>query len=794
MEGKNILPVVPLCGFVMFPSSSFNFELSRKRSILAAEEAIKTDQKVFIVTQREILEDSPKKEDLYEMGIVSNVKHIIHQGSSSVRVLAEGLYRARMSDFLDDGPFIYADVERCEVIDYENTHEIEALGRKAKDLFECYLRFLSKVPPDLIMKMRNISDIGEISDYISSNIILNTDKKQELLELLDSKERMEKLLSFLANEIKVMEIEEKIAIKLKNNMDKSHQDYVLREQMKVISQELGEEDDLRAEAVEYKSKLERLNLKGEVLKKLSKECDRFSRLPAASSEASISRNYIETCLSLPWNKRTKDKIDLDEAKEILDQEHFGLSEVKDRIIEILAVRKLSKTSKGQIICLEGPPGVGKTSVARSIARTMGRKYQRISLGGIKDESEIRGHRRTYLGALPGRIISSIKQSGVKNPLILLDEVDKMTTGYSGDPYAALLEVLDPEQNSEFFDHYIDLPFDLSEVLFITTANDKSRIPKPLRDRMEIINLYSYTHEEKFNIAKEHLIPKLFKKNGLKPDNFSICDEAINFLIENYIREAGVRELEKKINLLMMKTAVKIVLKKVSSVKIDKKAIIKMLGPEKYKTNEIDKNSQVGVVNGLAWTAVGGETMPIEVTLMKGKGKVQVTGSLGDVMKESAHIAVSYIRSNAGMLGISSDFYEKTDIHIHAPEGAVPKDGPSAGVTMTTALVSALSGIPVKQNLAMTGEITLKGRVLAIGGLKEKTMAAYREGLKTVIIPSENKNDLEKIDKKVKKSLKFVMVNDLSSVFKHSFDVEYTGKRSRIGIRCTKDEVLTTAIC
>ena len=794
--GTEILPLIPVCGFVMFPGANFNFELSRKKSIMAAENAIKNDKKVLIVTQKNLLEENPKTDELYDMGVIAEIKHIIHQqGNSTARILVEGITRGKICDCIDNEDFISAQLEICEDENVESTLENEALVRKAKDLFNEYLNFLPKIPPDLLFKIESMESAGEVSDYIASNVVLSIKKKQVLLEELNPCKRIEIILEVLTAEIKILEIEEKIAIKLKNNLDKNQQDYILREQMKVISQELGEEDNPQTEAEEYKKKIKKLKLEKATSEKLLKECIRFSKVPPSSSEANISRNYIETCVSLPWNKKTRDKIDLAKAKEVLDSEHYGLKEVKERIIEILAVRKLSKAIKGQIICLEGPPGVGKTSIAKSIAKTMGRKYQRISLGGVKDEAEIRGHRRTYLGAMPGRIISAVKQSGVKNPLILLDEIDKMSSGYNGDPLAALLEALDPEQNSTFYDHYIDLPFDLSEVLFITTANDKTKIPKPLFDRMEVINLYSYTHEEKFNIAKSYLIPKLLKKNGLSEKKFYIEDTAIHFLIQKYIREAGVRELERVISSLMMKTAKEIVLNKAKLVRIDTNEIRKMLGPEKYKTNNKYKKSEIGVVNGLAWTAVGGETMPIEVALMKGKGKVQITGSLGDVMKESAQIAVSYIRSNAKKLGIRNDFYDKTDIHIHAPEGAVPKDGPSAGVTMTTALVSALSGMPVKQNLAMTGEITLKGNVLAIGGLKEKTMAAYREGLDTVIVPAENKGDLEKIDDKVKKSLKFIMVNDLDSVFKNSFDLKLKEEKDSIlNLGIPKDEVLTPINC
>lgn len=792
---EELLPVIPLRGFVMFPGIILNFELFREKSIIAAESAMKTNQRVFIVMQKNILDDDPLGDDLNRIGVVAQVKQIIHQQSGAlVRVLAEGLNRAEASEYIFEDKYIKANIKACKTISYKETSKTIALARKAKEMFEQYLDFISRIPPDVIIGARSIGDLGALADYIASNIPFDTKDKQKLLEQLDEKKRIEYLLKILVSEIEIEKIEEKIGSKLREGIDKNQQNYILREQMKVISQELGEDDDPSAEALEYKNKLKKSKAPKEIFDKLSKECDRFAKMPSGSVEADLSRNYLDTCVSLPWNKRTKDNIDLDKAKKVLDSYHYGLKEIKERIIEVLAVRKLSKEIKGQIICLEGPPGVGKTSIAKSIAETMGRKYQRISLGGVKDESEIRGHRRTYVGAMPGRIISAIKQSGVKNPVILLDEIDKLSKDYQGDPSAALLEVLDPEQNNTFYDHYIDCPFDLSEVLFITTANNRSNIPKPLYDRMEILPLYSYTHEEKFNIAKKYLVAKLLKKNGLKSTQFSIEDDALHFLIENYTKEAGVRGLEKNLSSLMRKVAKEIVSKKAKKMNIDTKLVKKLLGPEKYKNSKRYVDSEIGVVKGLAWTEVGGETMPIEVALMKGKGKVQITGSLGDVMKESAQIAVSYIRSNAEKLKIKQDFHSKMDIHIHAPEGAVPKDGPSAGVTMTTALVSALSGVPVKQDVAMTGEVTLKGKVLAIGGLKEKTMAAYRDGVKTVIIPRENESDLEKIDEKVKESVNFIMAENLDTVLENSLDMNYKRTVKSRKVKSVEDGILSPMSC
>lgn len=781
-----ILPVVPMRGFVMFPRMLLNFELTRDESIMAVQKAMKSGQKVLIVCQTDILNDKPSGDDLYKIGIIVHLKQIVHkQGIMSTRVMAEGIKRARVIKYIDDLQYMMAQIEPCEEIYCEQTPEITALVRKIRDLFDEYLEFSSKIPGDLLIGSRSIDDPGEVADYIASNASINMEIKQKILEELDGRKRAELLGKELLNEINLMKIEEDILTKLKDSTDKSQRDYILREQMKVISHELGEDDNPQIEALEYKNKLKKLKLPKKIFEALSKECNRFAKIPEGSIEANISRNYIDICVNLPWNKKTKDNIDIVKAREILDNGQYGLDEVKDRIIEILAVRKLSKTLKGQIICLEGPPGVGKTSIAKFMAEAMGRKFERVSLGGVKDESEIRGHRRTYVGAMPGRIVSAIKRSGVKNPLVLLDEIDKLSSDYHGDPSAALLEVLDPEQNNTFYDHYIDLPFDLSEVLFITTANDHTRIPKPLYDRMEIINLYSYTHQEKFNIAKIHLIKNQIKKNGLNENEFSIDDEALHILIEGYTKEAGVRGLEKRLSSLMRKVAKKIVSGEVKSVHVNKYILHEMLGPRAFKGNIQYERSEIGVVKGLAWTAVGGETMPIEVSLMKGKGKVQVTGSLGDVMKESAQIAVSYIRSNSENLGIKNDFYTKTDIHIHAPEGAVPKDGPSAGVTITTALVSALSGIPVRQDIAMTGEVTLKGKVLAIGGLKEKTMAAYRDGVQSVIIPSENESDLEKIDKEVKKSIHFIMADNLDTVLKNSLD--FTNKKIGTAVNVTVRE-------
>ena len=617
------------------------------------------------------------------------------------------------------------------------------------------------------MNLDSYEEVGKVSDYISSNIILDSKDKQVLLEELDTIQRIKKLIVFLSHENEVINYENELALKIKSSIDKNQKEYILREQIKILSQELSDSSDPVTESEEYKKKLKKLKLPQDTYDKLKRECENFSKVPSGSSEANIIRTYLDTCFSLPWNKSSKDIIDVAETKKILDKGHFGLKDVKNRILEFLSVKKLAPDIKGQIICLVGPPGVGKTTIVKSLAKAMGKKYIRISLGGINDESEIRGHRKTYIGAMPGRIITSIKQAGTNNPLILLDEIDKISEDYHGDPASALLEVLDPEQNCEFYDRYIEVPFDLSNVLFIATANDKESIPMPLYDRMEIIDLCSYTYEEKFHIAKEHLIPKQLKRHGLTKKTFSISDDCINLLIRGYTKEAGVRELERNIAKVMRKSAQRIVEDGEKSVKVELNILKEFLGPVKYKNKKIDDGESVGVVQGLAWTSVGGELLPIEVLPMKGKGDIQITGSLGDVMRESAQLAVSYIRSNYLKLGVKRDFYKNMDIHIHAPEGAIPKDGPSAGVTMATALLSSLNNIPVNSNIAMTGEITLKGRVLPIGGLKEKVMAAYINGIKTVIIPAENESDISKIDDVVKKSVNFVKADNLNTVFEYA---------------------------
>lgn len=637
--------------------------------------------------------------------------------------------------------------------------------RQTKLAFSDYLDSAPRISSDVVLEVQANYDPGKLADCITSNIILEYKDKQDIICELDPVKRLENLLLMLRKEVEILSIENEIGMQVKEKMDEHQREYFLREQIKVISEELGDSDNPQSEAEEFRTRIESLKLADEVKVKLLKECDRLFKMPSGSHEANVLRNYLDTCLELPWNKKSKINIDLAKAKRVLDKEHYGLEKVKDRIIEMLAVKKLAPDIKGQIICLIGPPGVGKTSIAKSVAKAIGCKYARVSLGGVKDEADIRGHRRTYIGSMPGRIITAIKTAGTKNPLLLLDEIDKLSSDFRGDPTSALLEVLDSEQNSTFEDHYIDLPFDLSEVFFITTANDYSSIPEPLLDRMELIDISSYTHQDKFFIAKKYLIPKQMKKHGIQSKMFRITDQAIHELIDGYTKEAGVRTLERTIATLLRRVAKSIVSGEENKVTVNVKNIESILGLKRFKKEEILKTDEVGLVNGLAWTSVGGQTMQIEVAIMDGNGKLELTGCLGDIMKESAKAAISCIRTRANALKINPDFYNSCDIHIHVPEGAIPKDGPSAGITMATALVSALTKTPVRHDIAMTGEITLSGRVLPIGGLKEKTMAAYRNGIKTVIIPQDNVSDLDDIDHTVKRSLVFIPASDVDTVFK-----------------------------
>lgn len=764
VEVENLveMPVLALRGMVVFPEMLLHFDVGRKMSALAIEKAMKTDQLIFIASQMKIETDKPEIEDLYKIGVVAEIKQILRQPENIIRVVVEGKYRAKLIDSGKKRPYLTGLITSLEDIHGDTTTEI-GLTRSLKDIFEKYLSLVPKFPSDIIYKISSTKDSGKICDYIAGNTRMEYEMKQEVLEALDVQERLETLIAHLTDEIFILEIEDSVHKLTRERIDENQREYYLREQLKVLEDELNVDDESAAEVKEYLKKIQELHLKESVEKVLVKECDKLAALPYNSQEANVIRTYLDTCLDLPWNTFDDEIINIEKARILLDKNHYGLTKVKDRIIETLALRKLSPEIKGQILCFVGPPGVGKTSIAQSIAKAINRKCQRIALGGVHDESEIRGHRRTYIGALPGRIMNAIKLAETSNPVIILDEIDKLGNDYKGDPTSALLEVLDAEQNHSFTDHYIDLPYDLSHVFFIATANDYSAIPEPLIDRMDIITVDSYTREEKFNIATKHLVPKSLKNSGIKSSQFKITKNGMYDLIDSYTREAGVRSLERRINDLLRKTAVNIVENDDYKVSITLKNIEDFLGPRKYKPETVEKNDMVGVVNGLAWTSVGGTMLPIEVALLPGTGKIELTGSLGDVMKESAKIALSCARTMADKYKFNSEFYKNNDLHIHAPEGAVPKDGPSAGITMTTAIISALINRPVKNDVAMTGEITLRGRVLPIGGLKEKAMAAYRVGAKIVIIPEDNIPDLYEVDPVVKEAIEFKPVSSIQQV-------------------------------
>ena len=757
-------PALALRGLVVFPGMLLQFDVGRKKSVLAVQKAMEGDQLIFLVTQTSLSENEPTADDLYKVGVVARVKQLVRHGDDELKIFVEGVCRAEVNRLVFEEPYLRAEVTPFSSLNYRASNRTEALQRYIQNLFESYIRTSKHVPPDIILGVLEKKDCGELADFIAANVPLDFEAKQCILDELHPVKRLKKLAEILEDEIEVAQIENEITEKARAAMDDSQRSYFLHEQMKAIAEELGEDDNPAEEAEELRRRVTELHLAKETEEKLLKECDRFAKMPYGSHEGAVLRSYIETCLELPWNKESRVKIDLSRARNVLDKGHYGLEKVKERILETLAVRKLAPETTPQIICLVGPPGVGKTSIARSIAEATGRKYVRISLGGVHDEADIVGHRRTYVGSMPGRIIAGIRQAGVNNPLLLLDEVDKLGKDFKGDPAAALLEVLDPDQNSTFHDHYIDLPFDLSRVMFITTANDASAIPGPLYDRMDVITLGSYTAEEKFHIATRHLIPRQLKAAGIQPQQLKFTPAAVRGIIDGYTREAGVRTLERTIATVCRKTAAKIVSDPdFEKYTVKPENLEELLGPCKYKDDTASKKDEVGLVNGLAWTSVGGELLPIEVAVMDGTGKIELTGSLGDVMKESARTAITCIRTRAETLGISPDFYAKKDIHIHAPEGAVPKDGPSAGIAMATAVTSALTGIPVRHTIAMTGEITLQGRVLPIGGLRGKAMAAYKHGIRTVLIPAENEPDLAEVDEVVKKNVSFVPVERIDKV-------------------------------
>ena len=763
------LPAIALRGLVVFPNNLVHFEVGRPKSIAAVEWAMANNSNVFLVAQKEMEVSDPEQKDLYSYGVVAEVKQVLRVSDDLVKVLVEGKYRAKLTELDAGGSFLLAGVRSAPVQTGrdEDAVQTEALLRSLKSGFDEYLGMNPRLAKDVVFAIVSSDDPVFLSEYMPANLLFRYEDKQAVMNENTLNGRLERLVEMLRRECQVMKIEKEIADKVNESMDKNQRDYYLHEQLHVISDELGEGDDTHAEADEYRRKITALHLAEESEKKLLKEVDRLSKMQGSNQEATVIRTYLDTCLDLPWNNFTVDDLDISRAQQILDRDHYGLKKVKDRILETLAVRKLAPDVKAQIICLVGPPGVGKTSIARSVAACMDRNFARMSLGGVHDEAEIRGHRRTYIGALPGRIISAINTAKSSNPVILLDEIDKLAGDYRGDPSSALLEVLDPEQNKTFKDNYLDIPFDLSNVLFITTANDASHIPGPLYDRMDVIELPSYTRVEKFNIARCHLLPKQLKNNGLE-SRVTMAPAALYEIIDGYTREAGVRTLERTITAVLRKCAQKIAAGEKDKINVTPAMVKAMLGPEKVKPTFISRTDAVGIANGLAWTSVGGEMLPIEVSIIpNGSGKVEITGSLGDVMKESAHLALTYARVHAETYHIAPDKFKNTDIHIHAPEGAVPKDGPSAGVTLTTALISALSEIPVRHDLAMTGEITLHGNVLPIGGLKEKSMAAFREGISTVLIPEANKPDLYEVDEEVKKAVKFIPVSDLSQVLKHA---------------------------
>ncbi|PLX31226.1 MAG: endopeptidase La [Clostridiales bacterium] len=767
---KNLieLPMIPLRGLTVFPNMVLHFDIGREKSIKALEEAMMMDQMIFLSSQMEVEVDLPTGSDFYKVGTVSKIKQMLKLPGDAIRVLVEGVDRGKIVEIIEETPFFRVEIE--EYIDedkMEVTKECEALMRTVINAFEEYISASAKISPEVLITVSSIEEPGRLADAAASHMILKTSQKQEILEALNPKERLEVLYQILLKEIEILEIENEIDKKVRKRLNKIQKDYYLKEQMKAIQDELGEGPGFDDDIEELYQMLDNAKIPKSVREKAEKEIKRLRMMSPGSAEGNVIRTYVTWLLELPWNKQTKDSIDIKKAKKILEEDHYGLKDVKERILEYLAIRKLVKSMKGPIICLVGPPGVGKTSIAKSIARSLNRKFVRMSLGGVRDEAEIRGHRRTYIGAIPGRIITSIKDANSKNPVFLFDEIDKISSDFRGDPASALLEVLDPEQNKEFTDNYLEVPFDLSKVMFITTANSLGDIPRPLMDRMEIIEVSGYTEPEKTKIAVRYLLPKQLKEHGLKPENLSISDSTIKDIINFYTRESGVRELERQVAKICRKAAVKIVDEKIDTVRITKTNLDKYLGNKKYRYDVLNQKSELGLATGLAWTTVGGETLTIEATLMSGKGEIILTGQLGDVMKESAQAGISYIRSKAELLGIDKSFHEKMDVHIHIPEGAIPKDGPSSGITMATAVISALTGKPINREVAMTGEITLRGRVLPIGGLKEKSLAAERAGITKILIPKENEKDLEDIPAIVRRKVKFVPVESMDEVLAHA---------------------------
>ena len=766
-SGK-LMPLLALRGIIVFPGMTVNLDVGRDKSINAVNAAMQLDKKILLVTQRDAETADPKREELYNYGVVAEIKQLLKLPSGAIRILIQGLERAELTSLID-APFKDTYLEGFAMpvasIEPEENSETEAMRRVLLQSFEKWLVTGKKVTTEVMLNFKNITTAGEIADIIAGYLTISIDEKEELLELADVKERMHKLHTFLCKELEIAELEKNITQEVRKQIEKNQREYYLREQIKVINKELGEGDERQAEVDEYKKQMEGRDLPPEVADKINKELDRLYKMPPMMAESGVIRNYVETLLALPWGVYGKDNFDLKHAEKVLNKDHYGLEKVKERILEYLAVRALTKSGKGPILCLVGPPGVGKTSLAQSVARAIDRKFTRMSLGGVHDEAEIRGHRRTYIGSMPGRIIHGMQTCGVMNPVFLLDEVDKMSSDFRGDPASALLEVLDPEQNNTFSDHYVEIPFDLSQVFWIVTANTVETIPPALLDRMEVVQLSSYTEDEKVKIAELHLLPKERQNNGLTAKTLSITEDALRMIIRGYTREAGVRNLERKIAAVCRKTALRIVNGEAKSAKVTAKNLHKYLGKIIYLEDDVSLEAAAGICTGLAWTRVGGELLKVEVVACKGKGHLALTGQLGDVMKESAQAGYTYIRSRADELGLAKDFYETTDIHIHLPEGAIPKDGPSAGITMATAMISALTGRKVKKNLAMTGEITLSGRVLPVGGIKEKFLAAHRYGVKTIIMPAKNEQDLEELPANVRAKMHFIPVKHMDEVLK-----------------------------
>ena len=763
-SNKKTIPLLPLRGLLVFPYTVLHFDVGRDKSIGALEHSMMKDQFILLSTQKDARIDFPNPDEIYTTGTIAKVNQILKLPGNTIRVLVEGICRGKIVRYIETEPFLKVEVVEIQEGDCNTEDlEIEALMRSTVSQFKEYIKLNKRTSQEVMITVDTINEPGKLADIIASHMSMKIEQKQEILEITNGKSRLMRLYEILTQEIEILEIERRISQRVKKQMEKNQKEYYLREQLKAIQKELGDKNEKEEEVEEYRKKIYNSKLPPDLEEKVLKEVYRLEKMPEGTAEGSVIRTYLDWILNLPWSHETSDRLDIVAAEKILDEDHYGLENVKERILEYLAVRQLTKNMKGPILCLVGPPGVGKTSLAKSVARALGRKFVRISLGGVRDEAEIRGHRRTYVGALPGRIIQGIKQAGTKNPVFLLDEIDKTSSDFRGDPADALLEVLDPEQNSNFSDHYIEQPFDLSKVMFITTANSSHNIPRPLLDRMEIINITGYTEEEKVKIAEKYLIPKQIKEHGLKKDNLLITEGTIRNIVRYYTREAGVRNLEREIAAICRKAARSILKENKTQIKVTTRNLNKFLGMPRYRYGEKEKEHEIGVATGMAWTESGGDILSIEATIMPGKGKITLTGKLGDVMQESAYAGISYIRSQADKYHLEEHFYEKNDIHIHVPEGAIPKDGPSAGITMATAIISALTNTPINKNVAMTGEITLRGRVLAVGGIKEKVLAAHRAGIKTIILPKDNKSDLEEIPSNIKRKLDFVFVDNMEQV-------------------------------